>query len=66
MSCKRCASDELKDFQGELAIHFPGLEDLDRESVAVFPKLMVCMDCGFVEFVIPDAELEQLKNSDWT
>jgi len=46
MSCKRCASDEVKTFNGELAIHFPGLEGLDKPIVWVFPKLVVCLGRG--------------------
>jgi hypothetical protein len=63
MSCKRCASDEVKAFNGELAIHFPGLDGLDKPIVWVFPKLVVCLHCGFGEFVVPDDQKEQLKNS---
>jgi len=62
MSCKRCASDEVKTFNGELAIHFPGLEGLDEPTVWVFPKLVVCLHCGFGEFVVPDEQKEQLKS----
>ena len=61
MSCKRCTS-EVKDFNGELGIHFPGLEGLDKPIVWVFPKLTVCLACGFAEFVVPDEPLEQLRN----
>ena len=61
MSCKRCTS-EVKDFNGELGIHFLGLEGLDKPIVWVFPKLTVCLACGFAEFVVPDEPLEQLKN----
>ena len=62
MSCKRCASAKVKDFNGELAIHFPGLEGLDKPIVWVFPKLAACLNCGFVEFVLPDEPMEQLKH----
>ena len=47
-------------FNGEIAIHFPGLEGLKKPIVWVFPKLLVCLDCGFTEFEIPEAELRQL------
>jgi len=62
MGCKQCAS-EVKDFNGELAIHFPGLEGLDKPIVWVFPKLRVCLGCGFAEFVVPDEQLEQLRSA---
>ena len=52
MSCKRCNSD-ARDFNGELVIHFPGLEGLNKPIVWVFPKLRVCLSCGLGEFVIP-------------
>ena len=61
MSCKRCTS-EVKNFNGELAIHFPGLKGLDKPIVWVFPKLKVCLVCGFGEFMVPDDQLEQLRN----
>jgi hypothetical protein len=62
MTCKRCASDEQKNFNGELAIHFRGLEGLDKPIVWVFPTLLVCLACGFGEFVTPAEQIEQLKN----
>jgi len=30
----------------------------------VFPKLVVCLDCGFTEFVVTDAELRVLRKTD--
>jgi hypothetical protein len=61
MSCKRCASDHLSAFNGEVAIHFPGWEGLDKPLVFAFPELMTCLDCGFVEFVLADPVIEQLR-----
>ena len=60
--CRQCASGELKDFNGELAIHFPGLEGLNKPIVWVFPKVRVCLGCGLGEFVIPDQQLGKLRN----
>jgi len=62
MSCNRCASNEQKNFSGELLIHFPGLEGLDKGVVWVFPKLIVCLQCGLGQFDVPDEQKEQLKN----
>ena len=49
---------------GEIAIHFPGLEGLDKPIVWVFPKLLVCLNCGFAEFAIPEAEVRRIVESD--
>jgi hypothetical protein len=64
--CRSCRSANLSTFNGEIAIHFPGLEGLDKPIVWVFPKLPVCLKCGLAEFVVPEAELRQLEESDET
>ena len=61
MGCNRCASDTLEDFNGEVAIHFPGLDGLTRPIVWAFPKLVVCLNCGHVEFLLADEQIAQLK-----
>lgn len=60
MPCKSCQSDSQKTFNGEIAIHFPGLEGLNKPIVWVFPKLVVCLGCGFAEFRIEENELRLL------
>jgi len=60
MSCKRCRSDSHSVFNGEIAIHFPGLKGLDKPTVWTFPKLAVCLECGFTEFTVPKRELSLL------
>jgi hypothetical protein len=60
MTCKGCHSDEQSVFNGEIAIHFPGLEGLNKSIVWVFPKLVVCLHCGFAEFAVPERELQVL------
>jgi len=60
MSCKSCHSENQCDLSGEVAIHFPGLKGLDKPIVWVFPKLCVCLNCGFTEFVVSETELRQL------
>jgi hypothetical protein len=53
MSCKSCQADHQRNLDGEIAIHFPGLKGLDKPIVWVFPKLLVCLNCGFTEFAVP-------------
>jgi hypothetical protein len=62
MACKACGSDRLKTFNGEVAIHLPGLEGSNDPIVWVFPKVLVCLNCRGVEFAIPDAERSVLAN----
>ena len=64
MNCKACASDRVKDFTAEVAIHFPGVAGLTKPLVQVFPGLIACLDCGFVEFVVTGEQLEQLGQKD--
>ena len=64
MSCKSCQSENQRTFNGEIAIHFPGLKGLDKPIVWVYPKLLVCLHCGFTEFAIPEAEFRQLLEGD--
>ena len=58
--CRSCQSANQSTFDGEIAIHFPGLEGLDKPIVWVFPRLLVCLNCGFTELAIPEAELRRL------
>jgi len=65
MTCKACHSANWREFTAEINIHFPGMKGIDIPAVWVFPKMSVCMDCGFAGFAIPDAELRKLERNDW-
>lgn len=60
MRCQQCSSVCSRFFNGEVALHFPGLDGLDKPIVWVFPKVSVCTDCGTAQFTIPERELEVL------
>ena len=60
MVCKACGSDRQSEFNGEVAIHFPGLHGLNKPPVWVFPQLLVCLDCGISQFAVPETELSVL------
>jgi hypothetical protein len=62
MRCKTCKPERQLEFGAEMIVHFPGLEGLEKPIVWVFPKLLVCMDCGFTEFAIPETELASLAS----
>lgn len=61
MSCKSCGSASVGKFPAEIAIHFSGLKNLDKPHVWMFPTLVVCLNCGYAEFVIPEHQLRLLK-----
>jgi hypothetical protein len=63
MPCK-CESLHQSKFRGEMGIRCLGLTNIDRPIVWVFPELIVCLDCGRAEFVVPEAELRQLAKLD--
>ena len=59
--CRSCQSANQSTFNGEIAIHFPGLDGLDKPIVWVFPELLVCLHCGLTEFTVPKKELQVLE-----
>lgn len=60
MTCKTCGSDKQGTFNGEIALHFTRLEGLNEPIVWVFPKVVVCLNCGLAQFAVPEAELSIL------
>lgn len=64
MPCRSCGSVKQMNFIGEMGIHSPGLKNVDEATVWVFPQLIVCLDCGTAEFVVPETELRLLAKRD--
>jgi len=60
MPCPLCASGNQAEFGAEVLIHFPGLKNLDQLPVWVFPKLLICLDCGSARFITPEGALALL------
>lgn len=60
MLCVSCASSNQAEFPAEINIHFAGLKNIDRPSIFVFPKVVVCLDCGLSHFTIAETELALL------
>ena len=61
MSCTLCTSDNQAEFTAESMIHFSGHGNINNPGVLSLSKVSVCLDCGFSEFTIPEAELQKLK-----
>jgi hypothetical protein len=63
MSCMSCGSNDDAEFVTELIIHFSGLENLDKPGVRAFPRLLVCLNCGFSHFIVQGSELASVANA---
>jgi hypothetical protein len=57
MRCVACQSDRQNDFPSEIALRFSGREDLEKQHVFLYPKVVVCLDCGWSGFAVTEAEL---------
>jgi hypothetical protein len=54
-----CASKREGQFKGEICLHSKlSSPPLDKRLVWTFPQLVVCLDCGFARFTVPEKELK--------
>jgi predicted nucleic-acid-binding Zn-ribbon protein len=60
MECESCGSENQQYFSGELSVAFPAIEKLNQAPGYVVQKILVCLNCGYTELIIPTAELAQL------
>jgi hypothetical protein len=61
VACKACGALEQGQCRAEISIYFPEpLNDLGKLPVLVFPKLLICFQCGQAEFAVPQIELSLL------
>ena len=60
MSRDKCACENQREFNGEVAIHFPRIKGLQKPIVMIFSKVRVCMDCGYADLTVSERELSVL------
>jgi len=46
----------------EMNIHFPHHEGLEKPSLPTSQEVVICLNCGFAEFSLPEAPLRTLAN----
>ena len=61
MPCKACKSDNLQKLDAEFTVSRPDLNGLKVAPVYVCRNILICLDCGFAELIIPADELRLLK-----
>jgi len=61
MACKSCGSEKQQYFSGELSVAFPAIEKLNQAPVYFVQRILVCLNCGYTELIIPMADLAQLR-----
>lgn len=59
--CKTCGSLNVVEMVAETCLHFPGLSGLNTEPIFVFPRFVLCTDCGFNQSTLSDKELEKVR-----
>lgn len=64
MACTSCASSNQTEFPAEVNIRFSDLKNSNELGVFVFPRVLVCHDCGSSSFMTPAPELAQLRAAD--
>jgi predicted nucleic-acid-binding Zn-ribbon protein len=63
MTCKSCGSENPVEFAAEMNLHFLRPKSAVKASVLLFPRLMICLNCGFSEFKVSESELHLLDKS---
>jgi|KBSSwiStaDraftv2_1062776.scaffolds.fasta_scaffold01676_15 hypothetical protein len=60
-SCIHCQSENQHTFSGELALHFRGLEGLNKPIIWVFEDISVCLECGYAQFDVTERAVKILR-----
>jgi len=61
MSCRSCHSEMQNEFPAEMNIHAHGRDGMDRPTVWAFPRVRICLECGFAEFQLKQDELYETR-----
>jgi hypothetical protein len=61
--CELCSSANQAEFTTEMMIHFSGRKHLVDPGVLAIAEVLVCLDCGFSRFKIPETELRLLRGA---
>ena len=60
-ACGSCGSNNLTEFDTQLNLRRLPLNGLNKPILCAFPKIVLCLYCGFAQFQFSDAELQRLR-----
>ena len=63
-TCRCCGSKNLEELASEINIHFPWQEGATRDPVFAFPRIVVCLDCGFLESRLSESDVSLLREGE--
>ena len=63
MACRVCNSENLQKVDGEFTASLPSLKALKVPPIYVCQSVVICLDCGFADLVIPTTELQSIKKA---
>jgi hypothetical protein len=46
-----------------MIIHLSGMENIDNPGVLAFPRVSLCLECGFSTFTVPETGLLILQEA---
>jgi hypothetical protein len=44
-----------------MAVHFSGFSGIDKPHVFAATEILICLECGFAEFVLPEPQIRELR-----
>lgn len=63
LTCGSCRSANTIELAAETCLHFPGLSGLNVEPIIVFPKTVICLECGAMQSNLAQSEIEQVREA---
>ena len=58
MACPKCQSESLSQIPAEIRLYRNHTRTLSHPPLSPSPEVLVCLDCGWAEFSIPQSWLD--------
>jgi hypothetical protein len=61
VACRKCGGARQKVLNGELTLSNTDIESVALAPVYICNQMLVCLECGFAELTISEADLDNLR-----